>query len=153
MLQSTQTSALESHLGFWLRFVSNQVTSRFAQQLAHHDISMSEWVAMRTLFDNADAQHSTLIDALGMTKGAASKIISRLEIKGIAKRSFAQDSQRDQVISLTKKGQLLVPQLARIADENDAHFFGHLTLSEHEGLKTLMQQIVARHQLKQVPTN
>lgn len=152
-MHSTNTpSTLDSHLGFWLRFVSNQVSARFEQALDFFDISLSEWVAMRTLFDNTNTTHTVLIDALGMTKGAASKIISRLEAKGIAKRGFAQDSQREQAISLTEKGLALVPQLASIADENDAYFFGHLSQLEQKGLKTLMQQLVARHQFTQVPT-
>jgi DNA-binding MarR family transcriptional regulator len=33
--------------------------------------------------------------------------------------------RRQQILSLTARGRALVPRLARLADDNDAHFFGH----------------------------
>lgn len=147
-----KASALESHLGFWLRFVSNQVSSRFENLLAEHDISVTEWVAMRSLYGRMDATHAELISALGMTKGAASKVISKLEAKGLAERQLSKDSQREQVLCLTESGHALVPKLAAIADENDTHFFGHLTVSQRQSLAALMKELVIHHQLKQVPT-
>ena len=146
-----RVSPLESHLGFWLRFVSNQVSSRFENLLAEHDISVTEWVAMRSLYGCTDVTHAELIQALGMTKGAISKVISRLEAKGLAERQLSQDSQREQVLCLTELGDGLVPKLAAIADENDAHFFGHLTDMQRQSLMTLMHELVVHHQLKQVP--
>ena len=119
---SNATSELESHLGFWLRFVSNHVSSRFAKLLEVHEISVTEWVALRTLYQRSDATHAELINALGMTKGAASKVISKLESKSLAERQLAEDSARAQTLRLTKKGNQLVPLLANLADENDAHF-------------------------------
>ncbi|WP_019883621.1 MULTISPECIES: MarR family winged helix-turn-helix transcriptional regulator [unclassified Methylophilus] len=151
-MQDPIPSSLEEHIGFWLRFVSNQVSCRFEQQLALHDISVTEWVAMRTLFNSNAATHSSLIDALGMTKGAASKIISKLEVKGLAKREQAQDSLREQVLCLTERGKELVPTLATTADENDKYFFGHLSVSSREDLKKLMKELVTLHQLKEIPT-
>ena len=148
----TDTSALESHLGFWLRFVSNQVSSRFESLLAAHGISVTEWVAMRALYQRLDTRHTELIDTLGMTKGAASKIISKLEAKGYAARSLSKDSLREQVLYLTEAGNRLVPTLAALADENDAQFFGHLTDSQRQSLMTLMKELVIHHQLKQIPT-
>jgi DNA-binding MarR family transcriptional regulator len=145
-------SSLEEHIGFWLRFISNQVSGRFEQQLALHNISVTEWVAMRTLFNANAATHSSLIDALGMTKGAASKIISKLEAKGLAKREQAQESLREQVLCLTERGKELVPTLATTADENDEYFFGHLSASSREDLKKLMQELVNLHRLREIPT-
>lgn len=148
---TSKASELESHLGFWLRFVSNQVSSRFENLLAEHDISVTEWVAMRSLYGRIETTHAELIRALGMTKGAASKVISKLEAKGLAERQLSKDSQREQVLGLTESGYTLVPKLAAIADENDAHFFGHLTNSQRQSLATLMKDLVIHHQLKQVP--
>ncbi|WP_292574285.1 MarR family winged helix-turn-helix transcriptional regulator [Methylomonas sp.] len=147
-----EVSALESHLGFWLRFVSNQVSSGFESQLAIYGISVTEWVAMRALYDRLDVTHAELIDALGMTKGATSKIISKLESKGLAKRNQANDSLREQVLCLTDEGKQLVPKLAALADENDARFFGHLPDSQRQSLMVLFKELVAHHQLKQLPT-
>lgn len=145
-------AALEAHLGFWLRFVSNHVSTRFQQLLEAQGVTVSEWVALRTLWSQDEATHADLIEALGMTKGAASKVVSRLEEKGLAQRQLAEDRAREQVLVLTGAGKVLVPKLAALADANDAHFFGHLPPGERQGLVAAMQSLVQYHQLKDFPT-
>jgi DNA-binding MarR family transcriptional regulator len=151
---TTKKSAapLEAHLGFWLRFVSNHVSARFQKLLEERGVTVTEWVALRTLLNQHETSHAELIRALGMTKGAASKVISRLEEKGLAQRELAEGRAREQVLVLTRAGKALVPQLAELADANDAHFFGHLGAAEQRALKSAMQALVAHHQLKEVPT-
>lgn len=146
----TSSAPLHAHLGFWLRFVSNHVSSRFAELLAKRDITVTEWVALRTLLDTPTT-HAALIQALGMTRGAASKVLTRLEQKGLATRELAEGSARDQVLSLTKKGRALVPALAALADANEEHFFGHLTRAERRELARTFQNLVTHHRLTQLP--
>jgi DNA-binding MarR family transcriptional regulator len=151
--KSAAASPLDAHLGFWLRFVSNHVSARFAELLAAHDVTVSEWTALRTLDEQSETRHAALIDALGMTKGAASKIVTRLEAKGLAVRRLAEDSARDQWLALTSKGKRLVPVLAALADANEAHFFGHLQATERQALQAQMQALVAHHGLKSLPVS
>lgn len=149
---TAQASRLDSHLGFWLRFVSNQVSGRFENLLAEHGLSLAEWVAMRSLYDSEDTTHADLISALGMTKGAASKIISKLEAKKLATRQRAKDSLRGQILALTEAGNNLVPKLAALADANESHYFGHLTDRQRQDLLASMQELVRHHALTQTPT-
>jgi DNA-binding MarR family transcriptional regulator len=149
---SPSAAPLEAHLGFWLRFVSNHVSQRFQQLLEDRGVTVTEWVALRTLLDQGHTSHAALIEALGMTKGAASKVISRLEGKGLAERQLVTGRAREQVLVLTAAGKALVPKLARMADANDAHFFGHLSEAQRLQLMSLMQGIVQQHGLKTMPT-
>lgn len=155
MTNSSKPSApspLEAHLGFWLRFVSSHVSAGFQTLLEEKDVTVTEWVALRTLWSQDETTHAALIQALGMTKGAASKLISRLEEKGLATRQLADGRAREQSLSLTAAGRGLVPQLAALADANDAHFFGHLSPAERQALMRAMQALVQHHQLKDIPT-
>ncbi len=145
-------SPLEAHLGFWLRFVSNHVSARFQQLLEAQGVTVTEWVALRTLWDNRATSHAELIRALGMTKGAASKVVSRLEEKGLAQRQFASGNTRDQWLVLTAPGKALVPLLAALADANDQHFFGPLPAQDRQAVMRAMQALVQHHQLQQIPT-
>lgn len=148
----SSVSPLEAHLGFWLRFVSNHVSSRFQQLLERKGISVTEWVALRTLLARPETRHAELIRTLGMTKGAASKVVSRLEEKGLVQRMRAEGRTRGQALILTAAGRALVPRLARLADANDDHFFGHLSARERQTLMKALQALVDHHQLKQLPT-
>ena len=145
-------SPLEAHLGFWLRFVSNHVSLRFRQLLEAQGVSVTEWVALRTLWARDAVTHGELIEALAMTKGAASKVVTRLEEKGLAQRRPARDGMREQSLQLTRAGRSLVPRLAALADANDEHFFGHLHPAERDTLMSAMRGLVAHHQLKDLPT-
>jgi DNA-binding MarR family transcriptional regulator len=147
----TRVSPLDAHLGFWLRFVSNHVSSEFQKLVEQSGVSVSEWVALRALYDVQESTHALLMSTLGMTKGAVSKVVSRLQEKGFIERSINELNSRAQLLALTESGRALVPRLAGLADRNDARFFAHLPNSEREQLMTTMKAIAAFHQLKEVP--
>jgi DNA-binding MarR family transcriptional regulator len=144
-------SPLDAHLGFWMRFVSNRVSGEFERAVEARGVSVSEWVALRTLYDQAGSTHAELMGALGMTKGAVSKVVSRLQDKGLVTRAAHAADARAQVLALTRAGRALVPALARDADANDARFFGHLTARQRRELETLLEDMARLHQLEQVP--
>lgn len=151
MTKPTNASGLESHLGFWLRFVSNHVSAEFKKRVEENGVSVSEWVALRQLFDEPAATAVTLQETLGMTKGAVSKILARLEQKQLVEREYTAEDKRAQHIFLTAAGKRLVPRLSALADRNDAQFFGHIPPQQRGMLLHLLQEIVRRNNLKSVP--
>jgi len=147
---SRQISPLDAHLGYWLRFVSNQVSQAFGQKVEAAGATVAEWVILRELFDSAQAP-SVLAGRIGMTRGGVSKLADRLEARGLIARDASGSDGRYQELSLTAKGRALVPRLATLADENDAEFFGHLTEAERERIERAMRSIVKQMNLKSVP--
>jgi DNA-binding MarR family transcriptional regulator len=147
-----QVSSLEAHLGYWLRFVSNQVSHGFSLKLAARDVTVAEWVMLRDLFGQDAVVPSVLADKLGMTRGAISKLADRLVAKKMVTETMNQDDRRFQALSLTAKGRALVPELAALADQNDAEFFGHLDPAERTRIEDAMKDIVRRFGLRAVPT-
>lgn len=144
-------STLETHLGYWLRFVSNHVSHAFAQKVEAHGVSVAEWVVMRELFDHEARAPSEVAEAIGMTRGAISKIADRLADKAFITRKQSKDDARYQGLSLTRQGRALVPELAALADRNDAEFFGHLKPAERKAIESAMREIIRRRGLKEVP--
>jgi DNA-binding MarR family transcriptional regulator len=151
-MKTAMPSGLESHLGYWLRRVSNHVSLQFSRALAEQNVSVAEWVAVRRLYDQPGLSPRELALALGMTQGAISKIIDKL----LAKRWIAardnQADRRQQFLTLTAAGRKAVPQLARIADENDAQFFGELSGKEQAKLRRLMERLTEIHHWDDTPT-
>jgi DNA-binding MarR family transcriptional regulator len=144
-------SALGDHLGFWLRFVSNHVSQAFARKVEGRGVSVAEWALMRVLHDGDRTAPSRAAEALGMTRGAITKLADRLIGKGLVLRRADPDDGRAQTLALTAKGRRLVPELAALADENDAAFFGDLPPRERAQLTQLLKGIVARRGLKHLP--
>lgn len=152
MEETAGASTLETHVGYWLRFVSNHVSHAFAAKLDAEGVTVAEWVFLRELLRLGETSPSSLADALGMTRGAISKLEERLLNKGFVDRTADPHDRRQHTVSLTPDGRALVPRLARRADENDAELFGHLEASEREALVAQLRSIVAHHQWKSVPT-
>jgi DNA-binding MarR family transcriptional regulator len=146
------TSDLETHLGYWLRFVSNHVSHAFSLKLQTRDVTVAEWVVLRGLFDSDSASPSGLADRLGMSRGAISKLADRLIAKELVERTASTEDRRQQALSLTADGRKLVPSLSALADRNDAEFFGHLKPAERAALEKILLDIVRRHDLKTIPT-
>jgi len=143
-------AALDSHVGFWLRFVSNQVSHAFSLKTQARGVTVAEWVVMRELYDGA-LRPTDLAERMGMTRGAISKLADRLLDKKLIARAAVAGDQRAQILSLTAAGRALTPELAVLADMNDEDFFGHLSPSEREAIKAAMKEIVRRRELKAVP--
>lgn len=149
--QRPRVSPLEAHLGYWLRYVSNQVSHAFSVKLAALNVTVAEWVVLRELFDQETVVPSTLAERLGITRGAISKLGDRLAAKALVTQTVNRDDRRFQALALTAAGRALVPELSAIADQNDAEFFGHLKPGERVTIEKAMKAIVRRLGLQSVP--
>lgn len=148
---SMETSlGLERHLGYWLRRVSNQVSGGFARALGERGMSVAEWVVLCTVRDRPGVKPGELAEALGLTRGAISKVLDKVEGKGLVARGGVAEDQRVQVLSLTRAGRRLLPQLEEIADRNDEQFFGCLEQAEREQLWQVLRKLTAAHGMRDV---
>lgn len=145
-------SDLTSHLGYWLRRVSNHVSGAFARKVEARGVVVAEWVMLRELYSDPSLGPSQFADMLGMTRGGVSKLVDRLLDKGLLTRKPSIEDRRAQVLSLTEAGRQLVPELAALADDNDAEFFDHLTAEDRAAMERILKGIVERRDLRIVPT-
>jgi DNA-binding MarR family transcriptional regulator len=137
-----EVSALETHLGYWLRVVSNYVSHAFKTKVEQLGVTVAEWVVLRALFDGDGVKPSELAVTIGLTRGAISKLLDRLVAKDlVAVRGDARDG-RAQVVTLRPSGRRLVPKLAALADENDAQAFGYLDRAQRAQLLSTLKGIV-----------
>lgn len=146
-------SELEAHLGYWLRAVSNHVSHAFKVKVEQHGVTVAEWVVLRALFVRDGVKPSELATTLGLTRGAISKLVDRLEDKELV---VVRDDDRDgraQLVALRPSGRRLVPKLAALADENDAEAFGHLDPEQRASLLATLKAVVAHLGLRGAPVD
>jgi DNA-binding MarR family transcriptional regulator len=149
--QGQQPQALERHLGYSLRRVSNYVSGAFARALHTRHTSVAEWVVLSLVQEQPGITSRELAQALDLTRGAVSKIIDKLKAKNWIHRSTKSGDNRVQLLSLTKSGRRVLPELAQIADENDRAFFESLDQNERETLRRLLCKLAEFHQIRDVP--
>lgn len=146
-----EVSDLTAHLGYWLRYVSNHVSQAFARKLAAKDVTVAEWVFMRVLHGREPISPSQLASDMGMTRGAITKLADRLLAKGLIDREARSDDGRSHTLCLTAQGEALVPELAALADENDAECFAHLSDRDRSTMLRVLKQTVTRLGLAALP--
>ncbi len=89
-----------NHLGFVLRAYSADVFAR-----AGLDTSPEEWGVMLILHDEGPMTPSRLAKLTVRDRPATSRLIAKLEGKGLIARAFGETDRRSQVISMTGKGE------------------------------------------------
>jgi len=147
-----QLSQLESHLGYWLRRVSNAVSGTFAHALQEKQTSVAEWVLLRELYERGQTAPGELADSLGLTRGAVSKIVDKLDAKGWIQTEAKEGDSRFRLLSLTRAGRRSLPVLSEIADQNDARYFDCLSAREKSILRELLVKLADHNHIHDVPT-
>lgn len=142
MSRSSQPSNLEDHLGYWLRCLSNFVSGSFEKKLSGHDISVAQWVVLRTLFESGDVTLNEAAALVGVDKSSLSRMVERLVQRGFVNRAEGRD-RRSIGLTLTVAGKKLVPVLAKLADENDYAFFESLNVKQRKDFLITIQKLLS----------
>lgn len=139
-------SALPDHLGYWLRKLSNAVSSSFSGRLAAHGVSVAQWVVLRVLFDGETFALKEIVARVEVDQGALSRMVDRLVARGWVRREADAGDGRAVAVSLTRAGRNLVPRLAAEADKNEEVFFSGLSPSERRKLFRTVQKLLILNQ-------
>lgn len=146
-----QDSALEAHLGYWLRRVSNHVSGAFAKGLQDRNVSVAEWVALSHIDEHPEIRPNELADATGMTRGAISKVLDKLKEKKWVTRKTLEADNRGHTLFLTRQGHRALPELKAIADRNDRRFFDCLDAKEKAALGLLLRKLTSSNDIRDIP--
>lgn len=145
------SSALEVHLGYWLRRVSNHVSSAFAKALQERQVSVAEWVVLSHVDERQEIRPAELAETIGLTRGAVSKVLDKLGDKKWLKRKTLEADNRGQLLVLTPQGRRILPELKAIADRNDRRFFDCLNASEKAIFGQLLRKLTVSNKISDVP--
>ena len=145
-----ELSDLRKHLGFWLRFVSNDVSHAFAAKLQQTGVTVAEWVILRQIDDEVAVAPSAIAEATKLTRGAVSKLVDRLLAKQLLTREVRTDDRRYQSVALTPAGRRVVPETCGVADQNDSEFFSSLT-TPTRALVDMLKKLAKANHLYKIP--
>jgi DNA-binding MarR family transcriptional regulator len=138
-------NGLHDHVGYWLRRLSDEVHTSFERQIAARGVTVAQWNVLVTVYHGQATTTAGVALFIGIDPGAVSRLVDRLADKGLITRSPDPQSRRRLQLSLTEAGRALVPDLIRIADQNDEAFFGALPPGEQAALLRLLKQLLLAH--------
>ena len=139
---------LQDHVGYWLRRLSDAVHGRFERQLAVHGVTVAQWNALVAVYHGEATTVRALARFIHIDPAAVSRVIDRLEEKGLMARMADPTSRRRVRLALTAAGRALVPALIRVADRNEEAFFGGLGTAERRQLLERLRSLLPKQSME-----
>ncbi|HWT54346.1 MAG TPA: MarR family transcriptional regulator [Rhodocyclaceae bacterium] len=138
---SAKNYKLEDSIGYLLRMLTQQVSREVEKRMAEHGLTDAQWKPLLFIRQGrgetaADLARSTCIDT-----GAVTRMLDRIEDKGLIQRVRSEQDRRVVNLALTDEGRQLadkvVPDvLAGVLNETLAGF----STAEYEQFKSLLQR-------------
>ena len=118
-----------------------QVVRAFSKTLNNEiyrsGIYSAEWTVLTTVYKGKIQQQSDLIQYLALEPGAISRTLTKMEQKGLIKRSY-RENERGKFIELTEKGMQLRQSLEEQVNAHRQRVLQGINVAERQQLKKIM---------------
>jgi DNA-binding MarR family transcriptional regulator len=108
------------------------------EQLVAMEVTSAQFIVLTTLSMGEMKSASDLCKHISYDAGAMTRMIDRLEEKGLLRRSRCPDDRRLVNLELTEKGSLALPQMRRVAMRVVNRFLNGFTKAEARQLESFL---------------
>lgn len=141
----TKQDSTPKHLdsiGRRLNFAMSAVDSLTTELLKEHDLSRVQWVALSALWQQDGVTMTALADYLRATASSTSRLLGRMEERGLIERRTVKEDRRIIQIWLTKKGKAL-EQLKDLHKTVNARVLRGLSTGERKLLAKALDRVAS----------
>ncbi len=136
----------EDSVGFLMKQAVELLSRAIDARMVEHSLTDAQWRPLLKLSRNPHATATQMARMVGCDSGATTRLLDRLEDKGLLRRVRSVDDRRVQQLELTPEGQkaaAVVPYV--IADVLNAHL-ADLSHAEIDQLRSLLERVIAAGQ-------
>jgi len=133
----------EESIGFLMKKAVELISRALDARMAEHSLTDAQWRPLLLLSRHSPGTATQIARWVGCDAGATTRMLDRLEDKGLLRRVRSTDDRRVQQLELTEDGRkaaAIVPYV--IADVLNAHL-ADLSDKEVDQLKELLQRVLA----------
>jgi len=130
-------------IGAFIGRARRTIVEAIDAKLAPLDISHAQWIVVMLLGDGAAATAAELCSILVYDPGAMTRLLDRLENKGVLRRVRAKGDRRTVPLQLTAAGKRLYPRILEALVEVFNHLLRGFSKSEVIQLEHLLKRMVA----------
>lgn len=115
----------EESVGYLMKRIMVSIASQVDKRLVEHDLTTAQWVPLKHLQKQGQSTVAELARWSNSDAGAMTRLLDRLEKKGLCKRVRSTEDRRVVLVELTPEGETAlvhVPQV--LADVMNAHLAG-----------------------------
>ncbi|MGG9999490.1 MarR family winged helix-turn-helix transcriptional regulator [Pseudovibrio ascidiaceicola] len=134
-------------MGRLLNTLSEAACSIAEDYLRPHEISLAQWVVLSALWRQDGLSVSELSEYSSKKTAALSRLLDRMESKGLVSRSAVEDDKRSVKIHLTDKGQGLSHLIDMYRHVNGV-LLSDLSEAEKEQLFPMLERMLKSVQVK-----
>jgi DNA-binding MarR family transcriptional regulator len=139
---SSETSGLYDHAGYWLSRLQAEMHGRLERRLAAHGVTAAQWGVLIALHQGASNTVRGLATFLAVDGGAVTRLIDRLEGKGLVARQVDRADRRSVILSLSEAGRALIGPLVQAVDEHDAEILNGLSAAERRQFLSALSHLL-----------
>jgi len=134
-------------VGYLMRRVVTNVSQDIGRRLEPHGLTHAQWAPLFKLHNCQVSTVAELARTLEMDPGAMTRLLDRLEAKGLCKRLRSEVDRRVVNLELTPDGEAVARKIpAALCDSMNAHLAG-FSEAEWQQLKGYLQRILANSEL------
>ena len=134
---------LQESVGYLMKRSMLSLVYQADRRLASLDLTSAQWVPLMRIHELGQATVAELARWSNTDAGAMTRLLDRLEKKGLCRRERSLTDRRVVHVSLTPEGEIAVQQVPVVlADVTNLHLDG-FTRAEWQTLKDLLQRMVA----------
>jgi DNA-binding MarR family transcriptional regulator len=130
-------------VGAFIGRARRAIVEAIEQKLAPLDISHAQWIVVMLLGDGAAATAAELCKILVYDPGAMTRLLDRLEKKGVLRRVRANSDRRTARLELTAEGKRLYPKILEALVQEFNRLLRGFSKREVSQLEHLLQRMVA----------
>jgi DNA-binding MarR family transcriptional regulator len=139
--------ATEESVGYLMRRVVTAVSQEIDRELASCDLTNAQWLPLFKLFLGKASTVAELARECHLDAGAMTRLLDRLEVKGLCRRVRSLEDRRVVNIELTAEGHVAAQGIPGVLSRvQNAHLAG-FSVEEFQTLKGLLRRLLSNAQL------
>lgn len=133
---------IHSSTGYWIQRLATSMGQVFQAKLSQHDVTRGQWAALGALEQGDASTPREIAQFLGLDPSAVTRLLDRLEVKGLLVRRQHPADRRSVALALTAKGKSLVPKLAACSLETNETFLMGVNQKDAASLVRIVKKML-----------
>lgn len=134
---------LDDSVGYLLRQAMNRLTAMVDGEMAPHDITSAQWATLLHLAEGKGDTAGDLCRCIGVDTGAMTRMLDRLEAKGLIRRVRCCNDRRVVRLSVTDEGRKLCDLLPAVAVKVLNRHLRGFSQQELAQFKNFLRRVIA----------
>ena len=134
---------VDDGVGYLMKRITTQMRRRIERRMAEHGLTEAQWVPLWLLANGQGDTAQALTCAIDMDPGAMTRMLDRLEAKGLIARERSAEDRRVVRLSLTRAGQDIVRHVPGVLAEVNNSALQGFSAEEFATLKALLGRMLA----------